>query len=118
MGVSISRFDSQNAKSNYFPSDLATLIRAINNLRKNSRLYLKLMTPTRGMYVKGYEYSNLPNSMQNIFDYNSSNIQSAKSDTQSKIKYSTITEYQTPIPAVVTGKKLFKLKIKERTDDQ
>jgi hypothetical protein len=30
------------------------------------------------------------------------------------MKFSTITEYQVEVPAVATGNKLFKLKIKER----
>jgi hypothetical protein len=104
----INKFETKNIKNPYFPEKLNPLIRAINNLRKNNRIYIKLMTQTRGLYIKGYEYSNLPLSLQNVFVYNTS------SKVQSKIRFSTITEYQVEAPAVIRGHKLFKLKIKER----
>ena len=102
------RFDSKNIKSSYFPIKLSSLIRIINNLRKNNRIYFKLLTPARGIFIRGYEYSNLPPSLRNIFVYNSS------SNVQSEMRYSTINEYQMELPVVVKGRKLFKLKIKER----
>lgn len=104
----INKFETKNIKNPYFPAALNPLIRAINNLRKNNRIYIKLMTQTQGLYVKGYEYSNLPRSLQNVFVYN------ATSKVQSKISYSTITEYQMEVPSVVQGNKMFKLKIKAR----
>ncbi|MDQ1352063.1 MAG: Peptidase protein [Acidobacteriota bacterium] len=104
------RFETKNIKSDYFPISLNTLIRAINNIRKNNRIYLKLMTPGEGIFIKGNEYSNLPVTMNNVFSYN------ATSEDQTEMKFSTITEYQYPVPAVVTGTKLFKLKIKARSD--
>ncbi|MCP5048775.1 MAG: hypothetical protein GY940_16510 [bacterium] len=116
--IAMGNFDAKNVKSNYFPMKLNPLIRAINNLRKNNRLYLKLMTPDRGLFVKGHEYSNLPTSMQNIFVYNSTPINGTRTNDHSRIRYSTITEYQVELPAVVSGRKLFKLKIKERSNVQ
>ena len=106
------RFDTMNIKTTYFPIKLSSLIRAINNLRKNNRIYLKLMTPTEGLFIKGHEYANLPKSLQSVLSHNTA------SGDQSKMKFSTITEYQVPVPVVVTGNKLFKLKIRERYDVQ
>ena len=104
----IIRFDAKNNKSEYFPARLSHLVRAINNLRKNNRLYFKLMTSTSGLFVSGFEYSQLPPSMKSVFEYNT------ESDNQSQIRFSTLMEYQMELPAVIYGKKLFKLKIKER----
>lgn len=104
----INAFETKNIKNPYFPDTLNPLIRAINNLRKNNRIYIKIMTQTQGLYIKGYEYSDLPLSLQNVFVYNTS------SKVQSKIRFSTISEYQMEVPAVIQGNKLFKLKIKER----
>lgn len=106
----IVQFENKNVKSNYFPVSLNELIRAINNLRKSNRIYLKLMSFEEGVFIKGHEYSNLPDSLQNVFSFNT------MSESQSKMRYSTITEYQYPVPAVVTGTKLFKLKIKARSN--
>jgi hypothetical protein len=116
--ASMGSFDSKNVKSTYFPMKLSPLIRAINNLRKNNRLYLKLMTQSNGLFVKGHEYSNLPSSMQNVFEYNRSPIYGTQSGAEARIRYSTITEYQVELPAVVKGTKLFQLKIRERSDVQ
>lgn len=102
------KFDSKNIKTNYFPTKLSALIRAINNLRKNNRIYFKIMTPSQGLFIKGYEYSNLPLSLRHLFMFNST------TEDQSEMKYSTLMEYQMEVPAVVSGLKLFKLQIKER----
>lgn len=104
----INKFETKNIQNPYFPDTLNPLIRAINNLRKNNRIYIKIMTQTQGLYLKGYEYSDFPASLQNVFVYNST------SKDQSMMKFSTIAEYQVEVPAVATGNKLFKLKIKER----
>jgi len=104
----IIRFDSKNNKSKYFPARLSHLVRAINNLRKNNRLYFKIIAPASGLFVSGFEYSYLPPSMKSVFEYNT------ESSNQSRIRYSTLAEYQMELPAVVSGGKLFKLKIKER----
>jgi hypothetical protein len=104
----MANFDSKNIKSAYFPIKLNSLIRAINNLRKNNRIYFKILAPVKSLFIKGYEYSNLPQSLRNVFIFNSS------SNVQSEMKYSTLMEYQMEVPAVVKGKKLFKLKIKKR----
>lgn len=111
------RFDAKNIRSNYFPIKLNFLIRALNNLRKNNRLYLRLMSTSGGLFVKGYEYPNLPGSVQKVFTYDQNTMaHDSTPGDQSMMKYSTITEYQVPFPTVVRGKKLFKLKVKERSD--
>ena len=111
-------FDSKNIRTSFFPIKLSFLIRAINNLRKNNRLYFRLLTPEEGLFVKGHEYPNLPASLQRVFDYNSAPLHGITPTDQSAIKYSTIREYQLEFPNVVRGRQLFKLKIKERSNDQ
>ncbi len=104
----VGRFDAQNIKSSYFPSTVNALIRAINNLRKGNRIYIKVFTAQKGLYIKGREYANLPGSLSKV--YNSNPLTKSKS----QLTYSTIREYQLETDAVVNGSKFFKLKIKER----
>jgi len=104
----IGKFESKNIKSSFFPSKLNSLIRAINNIRKNNRIYVKLIVPKKGMFLKGYEFSNLPSGMRNLFNYNST------TSKKSEIRFSSIQDYQMEVPVIVTGKKMFKLKIRER----
>jgi hypothetical protein len=110
------KFDARNIRSTYFPTKLSFLIRAINNLRKNNRLYFKFMIPSSGLFVKGHEYPNLPPSLKNVLDYDSIPLEGISPGEHGKIKYSTIKEYQLEFPSVVRGMKLFKLNIKERSD--
>ena len=107
----ISDFDAKSVKTTYFPSNLGALIRAINNIRKNSRLYLKLFVPAQGLFIRGFEYSYLPASVGNVLLYNS------LAKDQTNMAFSTVAEYQFEVPAVVSGKKIFKLRIKERKNE-
>jgi len=101
------RFDAENIKSSYFPETVDALIRAINNLRKGNRIYLKVFVAQKGLYLKGREYSNLPASLNVLYKSKSLN------KNTSQIRYSTITEYQMETDAVITGNKIFRLKIRE-----
>lgn len=107
----VSEFDAKAIKTTYFPSDLGALIRAINNIRRNNRLYLKLFVPAQGVFIRGYEYATLPGSVGNVLLYN------AQGKDQANMSLSTVAEYQYEVPAVVTGRKIFKLRIKERKND-
>ncbi|HOW45378.1 MAG TPA: hypothetical protein PK919_09435 [Candidatus Aminicenantes bacterium] len=107
----VAEFDAKAIKTAFFPSDLGALIRAINNIRRNNRLYLKLFVPAQGIFIRGFEYSTLPASVGNVLLYNS------QAKDQANMTLSTVAEYQYEVPAVVTGKKIFKLRIKERKND-
>ncbi|MFH2108320.1 MAG: SpoIVB peptidase S55 domain-containing protein [Chrysiogenia bacterium] len=107
----VTDFDSKAIKTVYFPNKLSALIRAINNIRRNNRIYLKIFVPAQGVFIKGFEYSYLPSSMNNVLLYNS------LGKDQANMALSTIAEYQYEVPAVVSGKKIFKLIIKERKNE-
>ena len=84
---------------------------AINNIRKNNRIYLKIFVPSKGIFINGFEYPYLPSSISNVLLYNTI------SKDQANVQISTIAEYQYEIPAAVSGKKIFKLTIKERKNE-
>jgi len=107
----VTEFDAKAIKTTYFPTKLSALIRAINNIRRNNRIYLKLFVPAQGLFIKGFEYPYLPSSMSNVLLYNS------LANDQAKMVLSTVAEYQYEVPAVVSGKKIYKLVIKERKNE-
>jgi hypothetical protein len=109
--MEVTEFETKFTKTAYFPNKLKSLIRAINNIRKNNRIYLKIFVPSQGVFINGFEYPYLPSSMSNVLLYNSI------SKDQTNVQISTIAEYQYEIPAVVSGKKIFKLAIKERKNE-
>lgn len=104
-------FDAKAIKTAFFPTKLSALIRAINNIRRNNRIYLKIFVPAQGIFIKGFEYSYLPSSLSNVLLYNS------LGNDQANMALSTIAEYQYEVPAVVSGKKIYKLFIKERENE-
>jgi hypothetical protein len=107
----VSDFDAKAIKTAYFPAKLSTLIRAINNIRKNNRIYLKIFVPAPGIFIRGFEYPYLPSSINNVLLYNS------LAKDQANMTLSTIAEYQYEVPAVVSGKKIFKFVVKERKNE-
>jgi len=107
----VTDFDAKAIKTAFFPTKLSALIRAINNIRRNNRIYLKIFVPAQGIFIKGFEYSYLPSSLSNVLLYNS------LGNDQANMALSTIAEYQYEVPAVVSGKKIYKLFIKERENE-
>lgn len=52
-----------SAAQNFVPKDLSQLVNAINRIKKNDRLYVKLLRPTPGAVIGTDEMPNLPPSM-------------------------------------------------------
>lgn len=80
------------------PRSLEHLIRLLGNLRKNNRIYFKIVAPKGGLFLKGEELPNLPPSFRNMFT-----SPRASTTSLSEISKSTLSEYQLPVPYVVKG---------------
>ncbi len=104
----VAKFDAMNTKINYLPLKGDDIVRILNRQRKNSTLIIKLVTPSRGLFVKGYELSNLPQSLSKMYTFNS------VSQDEAIVRYSTLAEYRIPTDTVIKGKKVYTLKIKGR----
>lgn len=89
------------------PESMEQLIRALNNLRKNNRIYFKLRVPNEASFLKGEEISSVPLFFKSVIG--SSRVSSSPIPVSS----STLKEYQYPLDKVVRGVKVVKLKIKE-----
>lgn len=99
---------AQYRSQDFMPRSLAQLIRILNNLRKNNRIYFKLMASKPGLFLRGEELPNLPPSMKMMF---SSPRAAASSPTE--LTRSTLREYQLPIPYVFRGMATIPVKIKK-----
>jgi hypothetical protein len=82
----------------YVPRSLDQLVRLLSNLRKNNRIYFRLMASKPGLFLKGEELPNLPPTLKTMF---ASPRASAAGPTE--ITRSTLSEYQLPIPYVFKG---------------
>ncbi len=106
--VSMHQLETNLYRSQDFtPRNLAQLIRLLNNLRKNNRIYFKMLASKPGLFLKGEELPNLPPSLKSMF---SSPRASASAPTE--LTRSTLREYQLPIPYVFRGMASIPVKVK------
>lgn len=90
------------------PRNLNQLIRLLGNLRKNNRIYFKVVAPRPGLFLKGEELPNLPPSLKNMFS-----SPRASTTSLTEINRSTLTEYQLPVPYVFRGALTIPIRIKK-----
>ena len=65
-GISLANSDADKDSAQFIPQNTYQLIRAINNLKKNDRLYVRLYRSSPGVVIAGEEMSALPPSMLEI----------------------------------------------------
>ncbi len=91
----------------FIPRSLNQLIRLLSSLRKNNRIYVKIIGSKPGLFLKGEELPNLPPTMKSM--YSSSR---ATSLAPTDLKTSTLGQYQIPVPFVFQGLSVIPIKIK------
>jgi hypothetical protein len=91
-----------------FPRSLGHLVRLLNNLRKNNRVYVKVLASQPGVFLKGEEMSNLPSTVKSLFT-----SPRASASNALEITRSTLAEYQLPVPFVFKGSARIPLTIKK-----
>ncbi len=99
---------SQYKTAAFVPRSLEQLIRLLGSLRKNNRIYFKIIASKPGLFLKGEEMPNLPPSMKSMF---SSSRAAASYPTE--LNKSTLSEYQLPLPYVFKGAAIVPIKIKK-----
>ena len=106
-GASLNVLQNRLTPISTTPRDLHQLVRALNRMRRNNRLYALLMTPQRSLTLQGEEYPSPPPSM----------VQTFLSDpaVSSSVIYgnaSVIGDYQTrPTQYTIQGEKTLYLKV-------
>ena len=90
------------------PPGLAAAVRELNKLRKNDRLYVKIVSDQPGVVIGGEEYPSLPPSMIALLDSNR-----ASSRTVASLSNSTVIEYELPQSKyVLQGQRSLTLSVK------
>ncbi|MEW5900025.1 MAG: hypothetical protein AB1715_01015, partial [Acidobacteriota bacterium] len=98
---------AQYRTQDFLPRSLGQLIRILNSLRKNNRIYFKMMASKPGLFLRGEEMPNLPPSMKSMFA-----SPRAAGSAPTELTRSTLREYQLPIPFVFRGMASLPVKIK------
>jgi len=106
-GTSLMAMDAREQGDDFIPRDLTQLIRFINNIRKNDRLYVRMYRREEGAVIKGEWLPGLPPSIMSILR------SERNTGGMSPIATSTFMEYELP-PSdyVVSGSKTLTLEIK------
>ena len=106
-GVSLNAIQNRLTPLSTTPRDLQQLVRALNRMRTNNRLYALLMAPQRSLTLQGEDYPSPPPSL----------VQTFLSDpaVSSSVIYgnaSVIGDYQTkPVQYTIQGEKTLYLKV-------
>lgn len=105
-GDSLAMMDAREIPGGFIPENLNQLIKAINNLKKSNRLYVRMFRRGRGVIVKGEDLPSLPPSILSIFD--SKRSKGGILPTH----LSTFMEYELP-PAeyVISGQKVIEIEV-------
>jgi hypothetical protein len=90
------------------PPGLAAAVRELNKLRKNDRLYVKIVSNEPGVVISGEELPSLPPSMIALLDTNRASTRSV-----APLSNSTVSEYELPQSKyVLQGQRSLSLNIK------
>jgi hypothetical protein len=106
-GTNLMEMDAREQGEDFIPRDLSQLIKFINNIRKNDRLYVRIFRREAGAVVRGEGLPGLPPSIISILrsDRNTGGM--------SPIQTSTFMEYElSPSDYVISGSKTLNLLIK------
>jgi hypothetical protein len=91
----------------FMPRNFSQLVRLLNNLRKNNRIYFKMMASKPGLFLKGEEMPNLPPSVKSMF------ASPRATSSPTALPRSPLREYQLPIPYVFRGMAAIPVRIKK-----
>ncbi|MGB8951618.1 MAG: SpoIVB peptidase S55 domain-containing protein [Candidatus Aminicenantales bacterium] len=107
--TSMHQFELGQYKTQSFVSrSFYQLIRILNNLRKNNRVYFKIISPKPGLFLKGEEMPNLPPTMKLMFT-----SPRAATSSPTELNMSTLGEYQLPVKYVFNGIAVIPIQIRK-----
>jgi SpoIVB peptidase S55 len=106
-GSTLTAVENRSLRQSFTPRDLDQLIRAINNIRKNDRVYVRLQRPEPSVVLRGEEFSTLPPSFGAVITSDRS-----ASSTLSTLRSSNLYEYELPsTPYMITGQRSLTIEV-------
>jgi hypothetical protein len=99
---------AQYRATGFVPRSMSQIVRVLNNLRKNNRIYFKIIAPKPGLFLRGEEMPNLPPAMKSLFI-----SPRAALPAPTELATSTLTEYQMPVQYVFKGLAVIPVRIRK-----
>ena len=90
------------------PRNIDQVVRLLGNLRKNNRIYFKIIASKPGLFLRGEEMPNLPPAMKSLFA-----SPRAASSSPTEITLSTLGEFQLPVPFPFKGAATIPIRIRK-----
>jgi len=105
-GISVAMHDARLRASEFTPRDFDQVIRAINNLKNNNRLYVRLFREEPGAIIEGLQSSSLPPSLMALY-----NSKKTRGDTL-PIQYVVFMEHELPrSDSVIDGQQTIEVEV-------
>jgi hypothetical protein len=99
---------AQYKATGVIPRNIDQVVRLLNSLRKNNRIYFKVVAPKPGLFLRGEEMPNLPPAMKSLFA-----SPRAASSSPTEITMSTLGEFQLPVPFLFKGSASIPIRIRK-----
>ncbi len=106
-GSTLTAVENRALRQTFTPRDLDQLIRAINNIRKNDRVYVRLQRPEPAVMIRGEEFSSLPPSFSSVITSDRTS-----SSSMTTLRSSNLYEYELPsTPFVISGQRSLTIEV-------
>jgi SpoIVB peptidase S55 len=106
-GFTLTAVENRALRQTFSPRDLDQLIKAINNIRKNDRVYVRLQRPEPSVLIRGEEFSNLPPSFSSVITSDRTS-----SSSLTTLRSSNLYEYELPsTPFVISGQRSLTIEV-------
>ncbi len=105
-GNRLTQFEQRDVRQALEPETLAQLIRQMNRLRRNNRLYVRLVSQEAGAVVAGEYLTSLPASALSVFEGDRSGSNMAT------LRYSVLGEWDVAVDQAVAGLRVLPLSLK------
>ncbi len=106
-GQTIEKSDVESELDEFIPANLGQLVRAINNLKKNDRLYIRLYRDQSGAVIEGEALPDLPPSLLALY-----RSEKTSGDVKSINKVIYMEHELPPTEFVLSGQKVIRVRVK------
>jgi hypothetical protein len=101
-GTTVTHFEQREARQSFVPRDLDQLVRAINGLRRNNRIYVRLVRHDEGAIVSGEYMQSLPPSVLAV-------LGTGDQGRVTSVRMATLWDFDMPTDYVFSGSRLLTL---------
>jgi hypothetical protein len=108
-GRQLNAIEQRDLKRSLQPQSIAQMIRVLNDTRRNSRIYIRLLNGKPGAVVNGEALTALPPSVLSVLEGDSNG------GSYTPIRSAAVGEWEIPMDSAVTGSRMLAIDVEART---